>query len=105
MSFENINLENLGGLGEAIKKCAEDAAKKMFVEMFEDYENNKKLQLATISSDELCDQWGISKNTLHNYEKEGIITPIPTCGRRKMYSMNDVMEAQMTNPKLNKVRA
>lgn len=93
-----FELENLGSLGEIIKKCVETTTKRVFAEMFEDYENNRKFEHSTISSDILCDRWGICKNTLRNYEKDGVITPLPTCGKTKMYSMNDVLEVEMNNP-------
>ena len=51
---------------------------------------------STINSDELCKRWGICKNTLANKEKEGIIHPLPTCGKRKVYSMSDVINAENT---------
>ena len=103
--MEKFNLESLGILGEEIKKYAEEAAKKMFVEMFEDYEANKKFESSTINSDELCQRWECCKNSLRNFEKDGVISPLPVGGRKKVYSMQDVLYAESINPKFNRVRA
>lgn len=102
-NIETLDLETLGCLGEAIKMCIERTARKVFAEMFEDYENNKKFQNSTISSDELCKHWGRCKNSLRNLEKDGVIAPLPVGGKTKMYSMRDVLKAEEMNPKLKRV--
>lgn len=43
---------------------------------------------------ELCERWNISKNTLHNWEVDGVIKPLPLGGRKKVYSMADVHNAE-----------
>lgn len=103
--MEILNIESLGYLGEVIKKCAEDAAQRKFTEMFEDYEANRKFENSTINSDELCERWECCKNSLRNMEKDGIIAPLPVGGRKKVYSMQDVLYAEAINPKLNRARA
>lgn len=44
---------------------------------------------------ELCKRWNISKNTLHNWEKSGVIQPLPISGKKKLYSMADIMNAEV----------
>lgn len=97
------NLEDLGCLGEMIKKCIDSTARKVFAEMFEDYENNRMFENSTISSDELCKHWGRCKNSLRNLEKDGVIAPLPVGGKTKMYSMKDVLKAEEMNPKLKRI--
>lgn len=97
------NLNSLGCLGEMIKKCAEEAAEKKFVEMFEDYEANKKFLNSTINSDDLCKRWECCKNTLRNKEKDGVIEPLIVSGKKKVYSMQDVLYAESINPKLKRI--
>ena len=43
---------------------------------------------------ELCKRWNISKNTLHNWERNGVIQPLPISGKKKLYSMADIMNAE-----------
>jgi len=47
-----------------------------------------------LNADELCQRWNISKSTLRNWEKDGIIEPLPLGGRRKIYSMKDILNAE-----------
>lgn len=101
----NIELDYLGILGEDIKMCIESTAKKVFTEMFEDYEANRRFENSTINSDELCDRWECCKNSLRNMEKDGVIAPLPVGGRKKVYSMQDVLYVESINPKLNRARA
>ena len=44
---------------------------------------------------ELCKRWNISKNTLHNWEKNGVIQPLPLGGKKKLYSMAAIQYAEM----------
>lgn len=103
MIYNIENLENLGSLGEVIKTCIESTARKVFAEMFEDYENNRMFKNSTINSDELCKRWCRCKNSLRNMEKDGVIAPLPVGGKMKVYSMQDVLNAEMSNPKLKRI--
>ena len=55
---------------------------------------NANIEDKRLNTDELCERWDISKNTLYNWEKDGIIKPLPIGGRRKIYSMKDVLAAE-----------
>ena len=48
-----------------------------------------------LNAEELCKRWSITRNTLHNWERDGVISPLPLGGRRKIYSMKDVLNAEM----------
>jgi ribosomal protein S25 len=76
----------------SIKLMVKSFLKEILEEIMGESLSESVCKTKTISSDDLCDHWGISKNTLRNREKEGIISPIAIHGRKKMYSMRDVME-------------
>ena len=51
---------------------------------------------------ELCKRWGITRDTLHNWEKQGKIARLPLGGRKKMYSLKDVEEAEVSGIVISK---
>ena len=50
----------------------------------------------TLNAHELCQRWNISPNTLRSWEIDGKISPLPLNGRKKIYSMRDVLAAEAT---------
>lgn len=42
---------------------------------------------------DLCSRWNISKGTVHNYVKQGLINPIKL-GRRVLFPMSEVLRAE-----------
>ena len=50
----------------------------------------------TLTAKELCNRWNISDNTLRNRENEGIIHPLETGGKKKIYSMKDILNVETT---------
>ena len=48
-----------------------------------------------LTTKQLCERWNISDTTLLTWEKRGVITPIQTGGRKKLYSLKDVREAEV----------
>lgn len=101
MIIENIDF--LGGFGETIKMLIKNEVQKRVNEVFEEYDAIRSYEHTTISSDKLCERWGRCKNSLRNLEKEGVITPLPVGGKTKVYSMQDVLNAEMNYPKLKHV--
>ncbi|MCI6671522.1 MAG: MerR family transcriptional regulator [Prevotella sp.] len=73
-----------------IKSIVEDSMKKVIQNKM--YENVVVNQLLT--TEQLCKRWGICRTTLHTWEKNGIISPVQTGGRKKMYSIQDVREVE-----------
>ncbi len=69
--------------------------KESMVEVINDrmYENVVLDQKLT--AQQLCERWNISKNTLHAWEDKGIILPIRTGGRKKIYSLKDVRDVEV----------
>ena len=47
-----------------------------------------------LTTEDLCKRWNINADTLHNWEKKGKIRKLPLGGRKKMYSLKDVLEAE-----------
>ena len=55
---------------------------------------NVNLEDKRLNTVELCERWNISKSTLIHWEKEGRIAPLPLGGRKKLYSMGDILNAE-----------
>lgn len=56
----------------------------------------KAIENQTLTAKELCHRWNISDNTLRNRENEGIIHPLETGGKKKIYSMKDILNVETT---------
>ena len=54
----------------------------------------KAIENQTLTAKELCNRWNISDNTLRNRENEGIIHPLETGGKKKIYSMKDILNVE-----------
>lgn len=67
-------------------------------EEFEEICNEKQYSLikenTLLTTQDLCKRWNIKPDTLLNWEKKGKITKLPIGGRKKMYSLKDVEEAE-----------
>ena len=50
--------------------------------------------IKTLTAKELCKRWNISDNTLRNKENQGIIRPLETGGKKKIYSMKDILKCE-----------
>ena len=55
-----------------------------------------------LTTEELCKRWNITPDTLHNWEKKGRIKKLPLGGRKKMYSLKDVEEAEVSGIVISK---
>lgn len=89
------NFDFFGELGETIKNYIRVEVQRKVEEFIEEYEQLKKCQQSTINSNDLCKRWGRCKNSLRNMEKVGIIQPLSVGGKTKIYSMKDVLNAEM----------
>ena len=56
----------------------------------------KAIENQPLTAKELCNRWNISDNTLRNRENEGIIHPLETGGKKKIYSMKDILNVETT---------
>ena len=58
--------------------------------------NHKKTAIELprlMSRKELCDRWSITGKTLHEKEKQGLISPL-SIGRKKLYRICDILKAE-----------
>jgi hypothetical protein len=79
---------------EGLKCTFKGWVKEVVEEVIDDKMVCANLEDKRLNTDELCQRWCISKSTLSNWEQEGKITPLPLGGRRKIYSMKDVLDAE-----------
>lgn len=88
------NTESMGNFLDGFKSILMTAVKEAMKEVIEDkmYENVAVDQKLT--SKQLCERWNISQNTLCTREARGIITPIRLGGKKKLYSLKDVRDAE-----------
>ena len=85
--FEDI-LNNLGKIIKSmVKKSVEDEIRFQM-------EQQNKLN-STITREDLCKRWGCCKNTIMNKEKEGLLFPLSVNGKKKVYSMSDIINLEM----------
>ena len=78
------------GLRAAIKGIVKEAVEEVLLE--QDYQAQEDNRVLTAR--ELCERWTISPNTLRNWEIDGKIAPLPLNGRKKIYSMKDILAAE-----------
>lgn len=94
--FNNYSPQNnWGGFSEGLVSFAKYIVKQAMEEVIQDkmYENVVFDQKLTTK--QLCERWNISDNTLLTWEKKGIISPIQTGGRKKIYSLKDIRDVEV----------
>lgn len=79
---------------EGLKYTFKGWVREVVEEVISDKMCNVNFEDKRLNVDELCERWNISKSTLFNWEKDGRIAPLPLGGRRKIYSMKDVLIAE-----------
>ena len=80
------------GLRYAMKSIVKEAVEEVILEQsFKGQEEDK-----TLTAKELCARWNICPNTLRTWEIEHKIAPLRLNGRKKIYSMKDVLAAEAT---------
>lgn len=86
---------NWGRVSEGIVSFVKSIVKQAMEEVIQDkmYENVVFDQKLTTR--QLCERWNISDTTLLTWEKKGIISPIQTGGRKKIYSLKDIREVEV----------
>ena len=80
----------LMGLRYAMKSIVREAVE----EVLDEREIKALDEDRTLNAHELCQRWNISPNTLRSWEIDGKISPLPLNGRKKIYSMKDVLAAE-----------
>lgn len=98
MMLNTVNISNpmtdnwsgLEGIVSFLKYIVKQSVEEVIQnKMYENIVLDQKL-----TAQQLCERWSISKNTLHAWENKGIIFPIQTGGRKKIYSLKDVKEVE-----------
>lgn len=79
---------------EGLKQTFKGWVKEVVEDVIDEKMCNANLEDKRLNAEELCKRWCISRNTLYNWERDGIITPLPLGGRRKIYSMRDILNAE-----------
>ena len=84
-----------GGFSEGLVSFIKSIVKESMEEVIKDkmYENVVLDQ--NLTTQQLCERWKICKNTLHTWEDKGIISPVLTGGRKKVYSLKDIREVEV----------
>ena len=87
------------GIDDLIKKHIEECVKKeckdwLFDVMNKIAEEKTVENIKTLTAKELCQRWNISDNTLRSKENAGIIRPLDTGGKKKIYSMKDIKNVE-----------
>ncbi len=94
-NYSSTTTDVIGGFTEGLSFFLKNIVKETIKEVLNDkmYENVVLDQNLTTS--QLCERWKISKNTLHSWEERGIISPLPTGGKKKLYSLKDVRDSEV----------
>lgn len=78
------------GLRYAMKNIVKEAVEEVILE-----QNYKMVEDdRTLTAKELCKRWSISPGTLRLWEIDKRIAPLTLNGRKKIYSMKDVLAAE-----------
>ena len=103
MSSKTVNLSNypigmrgMDGLLEEARYFIKGIVREAFEEIWDEKNYSSMADTPLLTTVELCKRWGITRDTLHNWEKKGIITRVPLGGRKKMYSLKAVEEAEVS---------
>lgn len=75
---------------ETVKKEVDNRLYNIMCKIAEE----KSVENKTLTAKELCKRWNISDNTLRSRENEGVIHPLETGGKKKIYSMKDIINVE-----------
>ena len=103
MKTEVVNLSNypigmrgMDGLLEEARYFIKGIVREAFEEILAEKNYSSIMDTPLLTTEELCKRWNITPDTLHNWEKKGKISKLPLGGRKKMYSLKDVEEAEVS---------
>ena len=85
-----------GGMLEGLKKTFQGWVRDAIEDVISEKMSNAVLEDRLLTVEELCERWSISKSTLYSWENKGIIKPLPMGGRKKVYSMKEVHEVEIS---------
>ena len=96
LSNNLIGMRGLDGLLEEARYFIKGIVREAFEEIWDERNYSPIMDTPLLTTGELCKRWNITPDTLHNWEKQGKIAKMPLGGRKKMYSLKDVEEAEVS---------
>ena len=82
-------------INKYIEECVKKECNDWLFNMMSKIAEEKAVEnIKTLTAKELCQRWNISDNTLRSKENAGIIRPLDTGGKKKIYSMKDIKNVE-----------
>ena len=81
-------------INKYIEECVKKECNDWLFNMMSKIAEEKAVENQTLTAKELCKRWNISDNTLRSRENEGVIHPLETGGKKKIYSMKDIINVE-----------
>ena len=91
-----IGMRGMDGLLEEARYFIKGIVREALEEILDERKDYPITNTPLLNTEELCKRWNITPDTLHNWEKKGKISKMPLGGRKKMYSLKDVEEAEIS---------
>lgn len=91
-----IGMRGMDCLLEEARYFIKGIIREAIEEVWEEKNCSPMTDTPLLTTQELCTRWGITRDTLHNWEKRGKIAKLPLGGRKKMYSLKDVEAAEVS---------
>ena len=79
---------------EGMKYTFKGWVREVVEEVISDKMVNANIEDKRLNTEELCQRWNISKQTLEKWEKDGRIERLPLGGRKKLFSMAAILRAE-----------
>ena len=89
-------MRGMDGLLEEARYFIKGIVREAIEEVWDEKNYSPITNTPLLTTEELCKRWNITPDTLHNWEKKGKIAKMPLGGRKKMYSLKDVEEAEVS---------
>ena len=98
-----IGMRGMDGLLEEARYFIKGIVREALEEILDERKDYPITNTPLLNTEELCKRWNITPDTLHNWEKKGKISKMPLGGRKKMYSLKDVEEAEVSGIVISRV--
>ena len=96
LSNNPIGMRGMDCLLEEARYFIKGIVREAIEEVWDEKNYSPITNTPLLTTGELCKRWNITPDTLHNWEKQGKIAKMPLGGRKKMYSLKDVEEAEVS---------
>ena len=103
LSSYPVGMRGMEGLLEGARYFIKGIVREVFEEIWEEKNYSPITESSLLTTEELCKRLNITADTLYNWEKKGKIARVPLGGRKKMYSLKDVEEAEVSGIVISKV--